>query len=169
MKYSQIRSIDISNGVGVACSIFFQGCSHHCYNCFNPDTWDFNSGKEFTKEIQMEFIQLCKNPYIDCISILGGEPLDQNCIELDRFLHILKSVNKPIFLWSGYTYEEIILMKKWYILDTVDYLIDGKYMDELNDYTLHLRGSSNQRIIDCKRSIKEYIKYDKINAITIDL
>ena len=168
MRYSQIRNIDISNGIGVACSIFFQGCSHHCYNCFNPDTWDFNKGNDFTKERQSEFIELCKKPYVDCISILGGEPLQQNCIEFSEFLDSLQSINKPIFLWSGYTYEEIINLKKWYVLDKIDYLIDGKYIDELKDYTLRLRGSSNQRIIDCKKSIYKYLTCNKIEAVTID-
>lgn len=165
MRYSQIRSIDISNGVGVACSIFFQGCSHRCKNCFNPNTWDFDGGYEFTKNIQLEFIELCKSPHIDCISILGGEPLQQDCIEFSEFLDSLQSVGKPIFLWSGYTYEQIIELKKWYILNNVDYLIDGKYVEELHDYTLHLRGSSNQRIIDCKESIKLFLKDNQSKPI----
>lgn len=168
MRYSQIRNIDISNGIGISCSIFFQGCSHRCHNCFNPETWDFNKGKEFTKEKQLEFISLCKKPYVDCISILGGEPVQQNCIEFSEFLDELRLIKKPIFLWSGYTYEEIINMNKWYLLDKIDYLIDGKYVEELHDYTLHLKGSSNQRIIDCKKSIEQYVKFDKIYAITID-
>ena len=168
MRYSQIRSIDISNGVGVACSIFFQGCHLKCDNCFNPELWNFRGGKEFTREVQNEFIELCKKPHIDCISILGGEPTSQNCIEFSEFLDELQSLNKPIFMWSGYTYEELIEMKKWYVLDKINYLIDGRYVDELRDYTLHLRGSSNQRIIDCRRSIDIFLKYNKIEPITID-
>lgn len=158
MRYSDIIDIDVVNGVGVTCSIFFQGCSHHCHNCFNPNTWDFDGGEEFTKERQLEFIELCENSYIDCISILGGEPLQQNCIEFSEFLSNLKTIKKPIFLWSGYTYEEILDLKKWYILLDIDYLIDGRYVEELKDYTLHLRGSSNQRIIDCKRSVDMFLK-----------
>ena len=155
MRYAQIRDMDVVNGEGIACSIFFQGCSHHCYNCFNPDTWDFSRGKELTKEIISEFIELCKNPQIDCISILGGEPFDQDCIEFYEFIEDLKRVNKPIYIWSGYTYEELIANKKWYVLNEVDYLIDSKYVDELRDITLWLRGSTNQRIIDTKQSIKQ--------------
>lgn len=158
MRYNCILPTDIVNGIGVACTIFFQGCSHNCYNCFNPDTWDFNSGKELTNEVIDEFIKLCKKPYVDCISITGGDALQQNCIEFSEFLNNLKSIGKPIFLWSGYTYEEILELKKWYILLDIDYLIDGKYIDDLKDYTLHLRGSSNQRIIDCKRSVDMFLK-----------
>ena len=169
MRYAQIRSIDISNGIGVACSIFFQGCSHHCYNCFNPETWDFKGGKEFTKEKQLEFINLCKQPYIDCISILGGEPTQQDCIEFSEFLDKLQSINKPIFLWSGYTYEELINLHKWYVLDKVSYLIDGKYIEELKDFSLKLRGSSNQRIIDCRKSIDRFLDLKKIEPIIATL
>lgn len=160
MRYNCILPTDIVNGVGVACTIFFQGCSHHCYNCFNPDTWDFNSGKEFTNEVIDEFIKLCRKPYVDCISITGGDVLQQDYVELSEFLDRLQPINKPIFLWSGYTYEEIIDLKKCNVLFNIDYLIDGRYIDELKDYTLHLRGSSNQRIIDCLKSLKNYIKYD---------
>ena len=158
MRYSQIRSIDISNGVGVACSIFFQGCGHRCFNCFNKETWDFSGGYEFTKDMQNEFVELCKKPYIDCVSILGGEPLQQHRAEFSDFLDSLQSINKPIYLWSGYTYEEIMNSDNSYVLEKIDYLIDGKYVEELKDYTLKLRGSSNQRIIDCKRSVDMFLK-----------
>lgn len=168
MRYASILPQDVVNGVGVACTIFFQGCSHHCENCFNTDTWDFNSGKEFTKDVIADFIELCKKPYIDCISITGGDALQQDCVEFSEFLDKLQSLNKPIFMWSGYTYEELIEMKKWYVLDKINYLIDGRYVDELRDYTLHLRGSSNQRIIDCRRSIDIFLKHNKIEPITID-
>ena len=69
MRYNLIRSIDISNGVGIACSVFFQGCSHHCVGCFNPETWDFNGGKEWTKTVEDKFIILCQSPFIKCVSL----------------------------------------------------------------------------------------------------
>lgn len=162
MRYNNIIPQDVVNGVGVACTIFFQGCSHHCHGCFNKETWDENLGNELTKDIIDKFIELCKKPYIDCISITGGDALQQDCIEFSEFLDKLKSIHKPIFLWSGYTYEEIISMHKWYVLDKINYLIDGRYIEELRDTTLHLRGSSNQRIIDCKESIKLF-KIDKLS------
>ena len=165
MRYSQINSMDISNGIGIACSIFFQGCSRHCFNCFNTETWSFKDGREFTETLQLEFEKLCKKPYIDCVSFLGGEPLDQPLDELLYFIKTLKTdVNKPFFMWSGYIWEEIITDKKCLaIMQYVDYLIDGKYEDDLKDYKLKLRGSSNQRVIDVQASLKKGKVIEKYN------
>lgn len=157
MRYASIRDMDIVNGVGIACSLFVQGCSHHCKNCFNQETWDFNGGKEWTKEIEDEFIEICKRPYIDCVSILGGEPLDQDSDMLELLRRIKKEVGKPIYLWTGYTWETIFSNEDYVlemlILSLCDYVIDGEYIDDLKDYRLKLRGSSNQRIIDVKKSL----------------
>lgn len=157
MRYNKIRSMDISNGVGIACSLFVQGCSHHCKNCFNPETWDFNAGKEWTKEIEDKFIELCKNEHIDCVSILGGEPFDQD----EHIYWLLKrlkyEVNKPLYLWTGYKIEYLLVKdvpRDCLKENLIDYLIDGEYVDELRDLNLELRGSSNQRIIN----IKEWLK-----------
>lgn len=154
MRYASIRDIDVVNGIGIACSLFVQGCLHHCYNCFNQETWDFKKGKEWTQKTENEFIELCKRPFIDCVSILGGEPFQQG----EDFYELLKKlkhdVNKPIFVWTGYKFEEIMEsypMQKCLIY--IDYLIDGKYIDSLKDYKLSLRGSSNQRIIDIKNTL----------------
>ena len=157
MRYASIRDMDIVNGVGIACSLFVQGCSHHCKNCFNQETWDFNGGKEWTKEIEDEFIEICKRPYIDCVSILGGEPLDQDLDMLELLRRIKKEVGKPIYLWTGYTWETIF-SNEYYVLEMLilslcDYVIDGEYIDDLKDYRLKLRGSSNQRIIDVKKTL----------------
>lgn len=157
MRYASIRDMDIVNGVGIACSLFVQGCSHHCKNCFNQETWDFNGGKEWTKEIEDEFIEICKRPYIDCVSILGGEPLDQDLDMLELLRRIKKEVGKPIYLWTGYTWETIFSNEDYVlemlILSLCDYVIDGEYIDDLKDYRLKLRGSSNQRIIDVKKTL----------------
>ena len=158
MRYASIRDMDIVNGVGIACSLFVQGCSHHCKNCFNQETWDFNGGKEWTKEIEDEFIEICKRPYIDCVSILGGEPLDQDSDMLELLRRIKKEVGKPIYLWTGYTWETIFSNEDYVlemlILSLCDYVIDGEYIDDLKDYRLKLRGSSNQRIIDVKKTLE---------------
>lgn len=157
MRYAQIRSMDISNGVGIACSLFVQGCSRHCKNCFNPETWDFNAGKEWTKEIEDKFIKLCQNEHIDCISILGGEPFDQD----EHIYWLLKrlkyEVNKPLYLWTGYKMEYLLtkdVPRDCLKENLIDYLIDGDYIDELRDLNLELRGSSNQRIINVKEWLK---------------
>lgn len=157
MRYAQIRSMDISNGVGIACSLFVQGCSHHCKNCFNPETWDFNAGEEWTKEIEDKFIELCQNEHVDCVSILGGEPFDQD-EHIYWFLKKLKhEVNKPLYLWTGYKIEYLLtrdVPRDCLKENLIDYLIDGEYVDELRDLNLELRGSSNQRIIDVKEWLK---------------
>lgn len=156
MRYASIRDIDVSNGIGIAASIFVQGCTHHCKGCFNPSTWSFEGGKEFTEEVQDRFLEICKNENVDCVSVLGGEPLDQD-EELYKFLLRLKNEipNKPVFLWTGYTWEFIEGNGHMYKLvkDTVDVLIDGEYIENKRDFRLKLRGSSNQRIIMVKETI----------------
>lgn len=152
VKYNTIRDMDISNGEGIACSIFFQGCSHHCEGCFNPETWSFDTGKEFTEEVQHKFIEMCKKPYIKCISLLGGEPFDQDSYELYNFLKRLKQeVNKPVYLWTGYLYEELLEkdcnIKNIFEEKLISVLIDGEFILQKRDLMLKLRGSSNQRVI----------------------
>ena len=154
MRYASIRDMDVVNGIGIACSLFVQGCLHHCYNCFNQETWDFKKGKEWTQETENEFIELCKRPFIDCVSILGGEPFQQGEYFYELLKKLKNNVHKPIFVWTGYKFEEIMEsypMQKCLIY--IDYLIDGKYIDSLKDYKLSLRGSSNQRIIDIKNTL----------------
>ena len=159
MRYSKIREMDISNGDGISCSIFFQGCPHHCKNCFNPETWDFYGGCEFTKELQDKFIELCKKPYINHISVLGGEPLSQSDELYFLLSRLKKEVKKPIWLWTGYQYEYIVNCMGFAhdILNEnlVDILIDGKFVEELKDLNLKYRGSSNQRVVDVKETNKQ--------------
>lgn len=156
MKYAIIRKMDISNGIGIGVSIFTQGCSHHCKGCFNSETWDFNGGYELTDNIKEDFIQACIKPQTDFISFLGGEPLDQ-ARDLKLILaEIRELTNKPIYLWSGYTYEQIVAnTERRECLEYITYLIDGEFIEELKDMKLKLRGSSNQRIIDVQKSLKE--------------
>lgn len=151
MRYAQIRDMDIVNGKGIGASIFFQGCSHRCKGCFNSSTWDFNGGKEWIKDVEDEFIEICKREYIDHESLLGGEPLDQPIDELITLLNRVKiEVGKPIWLWTGYTFMYIENSpshpKFSDVLDYVDYVIDGEFIEELKDLNLPYRGSSNQNI-----------------------
>lgn len=168
MHYASIRSLDISNGVGVGVSLFVQGCNFKCYNCFNSELWDFNQGNEWTDEIEDKFIGLIDRPYIKRISILGGEPLDDN--NIDTVLHIIKRIknnfpDKKIWLYSGYTWENIfpnIYTKelstaratRLEIISLCDIMVDGQFVDSLKDLSLKFRGSKNQRIINIKQSLK---------------
>ena len=159
MKYAKIRKMDISNGEGVRVSLFVQGCSFHCKNCFNQETWDFNGGKEFTTTEIQKIIELADKDYIAGLSILGGEPLHNN--NVDEVFHIVatfkeKFPNKDIWLWTGFKFEDAIKdSKRKFILRNIDVLIDGQFEEDKKDLTLKWRGSSNQRVIDCKKSLAE--------------
>lgn len=159
MKYAKIRKMDISNGEGVRVSLFVQGCSFHCKNCFNPETWDFNDGKDFTTVEVDKIIKLCNKDYIAGLSILGGEPLHPNNIESVSMLceyFKFKYPNKTIWLWSGFKYEDILTRENNYdIFNYIDVLVDGQFEEDKKNLTLKWRGSSNQRVIDCKKSLLE--------------
>lgn len=157
MNYADIRPFDAVNGIGIGTTLFVSGCLFHCRNCFNKEAWDFDYGKPFTKEVEDYFINCAKNSHINHISLLGGEVFYQ---DLDIILNLVKriktEVNKPIWIWSGFTYEEIIKSKpKLSILKYIDVLIDGQFKQKLKDINLKLRGSSNQRIINVQESLKQ--------------
>lgn len=157
MRYASIRDRDIVNGEGIAVSLFVQGCSHHCKGCFNPDTWSFTQGREWNKEIEDKFIELCQDPIIDCVSILGGEPFDQNDDIYSLLKRVKQEVNKPVYLWTGYTFEYLmennITAKKCFLEGLVDWLIDGKFEIGNLKLDLKLRGSTNQRIINVREKL----------------
>ena len=163
MRYADIKKYDIANGIGVRVSIFVSGCTHHCKGCFNPEAWDFNYGKRFTKDTIDEIIDALSPSYIKGLSLLGGEPLDPN--NQKGILSLLKKVkeiypNKDIWCYSGYLYEYLIEQSKTKddikeILSYIDVLVDGKFELDKKDITLLFRGSSNQRVIDVKKSLKE--------------
>lgn len=156
MKYNLIRKMDISNGPGVRVSIFMQGCHFHCKNCFNKETWDFNGGKEFTDETIEEVLELCNKGHIKGLSILGGEPM--NPVNIDGTTKLAKAFKekyheKNLWAWTGYKMDEDLKGKE--VLNYLDVLVDGQYVDELHDFTLKWRGSANQRVIDVQKSLKE--------------
>ena len=154
MRYNKIRKMDISNGPGVRVSIFVQGCMFHCKNCFNPDTWDFKGGKEYTDETIDHVIELCGKEHIVGLSILGGEPLHPNNIDgVTKLAKKFKETypNKSLWTWSGFTFD---LKKDEEIMKYIDVLVDGQFVNDLYDPTLSWRGSSNQRVIDVKKSLK---------------
>ena len=155
MRYNLIRKMDISNGPGVRVSIFMQGCSFHCKNCFNKETWDFEGGQEFTDETINKVLELCNKPEVKGLSILGGEPMHPTNIEGTTKLAKAfkeKYPEKTIWTWTGFRYEDI---KDKDVFNYIDVLVDGQYKDELHDPTLKWKGSSNQRVIDIKESKKE--------------
>lgn len=141
MRYAQIRKLDISNGEGIGIALFVQGCHFHCKNCFNQTTWNFNGGKSFTTDVKKHFLNLAKNKYVSRVSILGGEPLAaENYLEVEQ---LCRSIDKPIWLYTGYTFNKIPCKS---ILEFVDIIVDGQYVDDLKDFSLKFRGSSNQHI-----------------------
>lgn len=156
MRYNKIRKMDISNGPGVRVSIFMQGCTFKCKNCFNPETHDFNGGEEFTNEVIDKVLDLCDKDYIVGLSILGGEPLHPKNIEGTTLLAKKfkeKFKDKTIWVWSGFLYDRDLEDKE--ILNYIDVLVDGQFKEELHNPKLKWCGSSNQRVIDVKKSIKE--------------
>ena len=163
MKYADIKKYDIANGVGVRVSLFVSGCTHHCKGCFNAEAWDFNYGKDFTDEVIEEIIDALKPDYISGLSLLGGEPLEvQNEAAVLSLIKKIKKVfgdTKNIWGYSGYLYEDLLKRAKSddvtdEILHSIDILVDGKFEMDKKDITLFFRGSSNQRIIDVKESLK---------------
>lgn len=155
MRYNLIRKMDISNGPGVRVSIFMQGCSFHCKNCFNQETWDFEGGQEFTEDTINKVLELSDKKEVKGLSILGGEPMHPTNIEGTTKLAKAfkeKYPEKNIWAWSGFKYEDI---KNNDVFNYIDVLVDGQYKDELHDPTLKWRGSSNQRVIDIKESKKQ--------------
>ena len=154
MRYNKIRKMDIANGPGVRVSIFMQGCAFNCEKCFNPDTHDFKGGKEFTDETINKVLDLCDHEYVEGLSILGGEPMHPNNIEGTTKLAKAfkeKYPNKNVWVWSGFKFDEDLKDKE--VLNYVDVLVDGRYEDDLHDFTLKWRGSSNQRVIDVPKSL----------------
>lgn len=161
MRYAGIIDFDIANGEGIGVALFVQGCHFHCKGCFNEDTWNFEGGKEFTDKVEEDFMNLIKEPQITRVTILGGEPLcDENVEKVCNLIYkIRQSCNRSIWIYTGYTYEDIRKIDvfninsmfdwlRFNVIAEVDVLVDGKFIEEKKDLTLKFRGSSNQRVID---------------------
>ena len=156
MKYNIVRKMDISNGPGVRVSVFMQGCEFHCKNCFNPETWSFENGKDFTQGTIDEVLNLCNQDYIKGLSILGGEPMHPK--NIDGTTKLAKAFkekypNKNLWVWSGFKFDEDLKDKE--VMKYVDVLVDGRYVDEMHNPNLKWRGSTNQRVIDVQKSLKD--------------
>lgn len=164
MYYSKIRKYDVSNAPGVRSTLFVSGCTNNCDGCFNEELQNFKYGTKWTDETENKFMTYVKNPNVVGVNILGGEPMQQDLPLLKLLIRIRQETNKNIWLWSGFTYEYIINnvhCKK--ILNYIDVLVDGKFEINKKDLSLKYRGSSNQRIIDVQKSLKEnkIILYNK--------
>lgn len=156
MRYNKIRKMDISDGPGVRVSIFMQGCAFNCEKCFNPETHDFNGGKEFNEETINRVLELCENENINGLSILGGEPMHPKNIEGTTKLAKAfkeKFPNKNLWTWTGFSFDKELKDKE--VLNYIDVLVDGQYVDKLRNPKLKYSGSSNQRVIDVQKSLEE--------------
>lgn len=156
MRYNKIRKMDISDGPGVRVSIFEQGCTFNCKNCFNPETHDFAGGKEFTTDTINRVLELCDNENVEGLSILGGEPMHPKNIEgTTQMAKAFKEKfpNKNLWVWSGFLFDKDLKSKE--VLKYIDVLVDGQYVDELRNPTLKWKGSSNQRVIDVQKSLAD--------------
>ena len=158
MYYGEIKNCDIANGEGVRVTLFVSGCTNHCKNCFQPQTWDFSYGQPFTEETEEHLLQMLAPSYINGLTLLGGEPFEpenQRC--LVPFLHRVRAAypDKTIWSFSGFTYEELTTEGTHprcevtdEMLSLLDVLVDDRFVEELKDISLRFRGSSNQRLID---------------------
>ena len=164
MYYGEIKKCDIANGEGVRVSLFVSGCTHHCLGCFNQDTWDFGYGKEYTDETEREILDALSPEYINGLSLLGGEPFEpQNQQVLVQLLRKVREQypEKNIWCYTGYLYDKELLSESRArcehtdeMLSMIDVLVDGRFVEALKDIRLVFRGSSNQRIIDVKKSME---------------
>lgn len=170
MNYHNITTDDMLNGDGLRTVLWVSGCQQKCNNCQNPQTWDFDSGIPFTDETMQELLDDLSLPYISGLTLSGGHPLEPQ--NLDTVYNIIKTVkekfpNKSIWLYTGYTWEEILEKDKSYenlgingispldVIKYCDVLVDSKYEDNKRDITLAWRGSSNQRVINIQESLKQ--------------
>ena len=158
MNYAQIRKYDVTNGPGIRATLFVSGCTHKCPGCFNEEQQSFTYGNEWTKEIEDSFIEAASNPLVVGISILGGEPMQQlrdTCM-IELLNRLKAQVQKPIWVWTGYTFEELLKNpEQKRLLSYIDVLIDGKFEMDKRDLMLKYRGSSNQRVINVQESLKQ--------------
>ena len=166
MNYGQIYYNDVANGIGCRTSLFVSGCTHHCKGCFNEKTWDFAYGEAYTKKIEDDIIESLKPSYIDGLTILGGEPME--IVNQKHIRPLIERIKKKapkatIWIYSGYTFEELTDSdnKRCHsddtmaILSAIDVLVDGEFVEAKKDLTLRFRGSSNQRVIDMKKTLAE--------------
>ena len=163
MHYGELKKCDIANGIGVRVTLFVSGCTNHCPDCFQPQTWDFGYGKEFTEDTKAEIFAELDKPFVNGLTVLGGEPFEpRNQRELLPLLREVKAKypGKTILCFTGFRLDDELLTDGSYprceatdaMLACIDVLVDGRFMKELKDISLQFRGSRNQRVIDMNRT-----------------
>ena len=158
MNYAKITKHDIANGRGVIVVLWVSGCSHHCTGCQNPDTWDDDYGSRFEASDLSDIITLLREDWISGLTLSGGDPLKPSNVDMCTIVAACAKSNVPnkdIWCWTGYTWDEIIAREDCkYILQCIDVLVDGEFIQDKYDISLKWRGSSNQRVIDVKKSLQ---------------
>lgn len=165
MNYADIKQYDVANGPGIRVSLFVSGCTHHCKNCFNKETWDFNFGEKFTEKEISTIIEYMEPSYVQGITLLGGEPMEY--VNQKGLLPLVRKIKqtypeKNIWCFTGYLFDKDI-MERMYVkqpetrelLSYFDVMVDGKFIEELKSMALRFKGSSNQRTIDVKKSLEQ--------------
>lgn len=162
MNYANIKYYDIADGEGVRTTLFVSGCTNRCRGCFQPQTWDFHYGEPFTREVEDQLLESLAPPYVNGLTLLGGEPFEpSNQAALLPFLRRVRErfPEKDIWAFTGFVYDrDLVLGGRKYtgftdeMLSMIDILVDGPFVEERRDITLQFRGSSNQRVIDLKKT-----------------
>lgn len=165
MYYGNVKNYDIADGEGVRVTLFVSGCTNHCKDCFQPQTWDFHFGKEYTSETEKEILTLLGNENITGLTLLGGEPFEpENQVELVKLLNIVHQTypTKNIWAYTGFIYDQDLLSGQRKhtsvtdeMLSYIDVLVDGPFIVEKKNLSLYFRGSENQRVIDMKKTLQE--------------
>ena len=163
MKYASIIKCDTANGTGFRVSLFVSGCGRKCPNCFNPEAQDPDFGKTFDEKAKKKIFAELEKPYCKGISLLGGDPMSKLSDNRKVVIELCKEVkekypNKDIWMWSGYTYQELLSDDTSNeVFKYIDYLVDGPYIEHMKDPSLKFRGSSNQRIIKLHPKVEEIL------------
>ncbi len=165
MNYGNIKKYDIANGEGVRVTLFVSGCTNHCFNCFQPETWDFDYGQPFTNETMRELLEALRPDYIQGLTLLGGDPFELS--NQEGLIELLREVKKQypekdIWSYTGFILDQDLLdggrrhgPYTDEMLSYIDVLVDGPFIQDKKNISLKFRGSENQRVIDLKKSLKE--------------
>ena len=164
MNYADIKYVDVANGPGVRVSLFVSGCTHYCKGCFNSEAWDFNYGKPYTEETEDEIIKYLTPKHIRGLTLLGGDPMEPS--NMEALVPLLRRIkrelpDKDIWCYTGCVFETDVMDRLWnsfdstkQLMENIDVLVDGPFVEELKNVNLRFRGSENQRIIDVKKSLE---------------